>query len=49
MKFMKLKSKFEKLLSNKTLLNVIMIITFFNLIGYVMLQKTIAIVYFILI
>jgi hypothetical protein len=46
---MKLKSKFEKLLSNKTLLNVIMIITFFNLIGYVMLQKTIAIVYFILI
>ena len=49
MKFMKLKSKFDKLLSNKTLLNVIMIITFFNLIGYVMLQKTIAIVYFILI
>lgn len=46
---MKLKSKFDKLLSNKTLLNVIMIITFFNLIGYVMLQKTIAIVYFILI
>jgi hypothetical protein len=46
---MKLKSKFEKILSNKILLNVIMIITFFNLIGYVMLQKTIAIVYFILI
>lgn len=46
---MKLKSKFEKILSNKTLLNVVMIITFFNLIGYVMLQKTIAIVYFILI
>jgi hypothetical protein len=46
---MKLKSKFEKFLSNKTLLNVIMIITFFNLIGYVILQKTIAIVYFILI
>jgi hypothetical protein len=46
---MKLKSKFEKILSNKILLNVIMIITFLNLIGYVMLQKTIAIVYFILI
>jgi hypothetical protein len=46
---MKLKYKFEKFLSNKTLLNVVMIITFFNLIGYVMLQKTIAIVYFILI
>lgn len=49
MKFMKFKSKFEKFLSNKILLYVVMIITFFNLIGYVMLQKTIAIVYFILI
>lgn len=49
MKFMKFKSKFEKFLSNKILLYVVMIITFLNLIGYVMLQKTIAIVYFILI
>jgi len=46
---MKFKSKFEKFLSNKILLYVVMIITFLNLIGYVMLQKTIAIVYFILI
>jgi len=46
---MKFKSKFEKFISNKILLYVVMIITFFNLIGYIMLQKTIAIVYFILI
>ena len=46
---MKLKSKFEKFMSNKTLLNVVMIISFLNLIGYVMLNQTIAIVYFILI
>ena len=46
---MKLKSKFEKFMSNRTLLNVVMIISFLNLIGYVMLNQTIAIVYFILI
>lgn len=49
MKTMKLKAKFEKMLSNKTLLNVVMIISFLNIIGFVMLNKTIAIVYFILI
>lgn len=46
---MKLKAKFEKLLSNKTLLNVIFVISFLNIIGFVILNKTIAIVYFILI
>lgn len=49
MKFMKLKSKFEKILNNRILLNVVVIISFLNLIGYVMLNKTIEIVYFILI
>ena len=49
MKFMKLNSKFEKFLNNRILLNVVVIISFLNLIGYVMLNKTIEIVYFILI
>jgi len=49
MKFMKLKSKFEKFLNNRILLNVVVIISFLNLIGYVVLNKTIAIIYFILI
>lgn len=42
-------SKFEKFLSNKTLLNIVVIISFLNIIGFVMFNKTIAIVYFILI
>jgi len=46
---MKLKSKFEKFLNNRILLNVVVIISFLNLIGYVVLNKTIAIIYFILI
>ena len=49
MKFMKLNSKFEKILNNRILLNVVVIISFLNLIGYVMLNKTVEIVYFILI
>ena len=49
MKFMKFNSKFEKFLNNRILLNVVVIISFLNLIGYVMLNKTIEIVYFILI
>lgn len=49
MKFMKLKSKFEKILGNRILLNIVVIISVLNLIGYVMLNQTIAIVYFILI
>ena len=42
-------SKFEKFLSNKTLLNIVVGISFLNIIGFVMLNQTIAIVYFILI
>ena len=42
-------SKFEKFLSNKTLLNIVVGITFLNIIGFVMFNQTIAIVYFILI
>jgi len=42
-------SKFEKFLSNKTLLNIVVGISFLNIIGFVMFNKTIAIVYFILI
>ena len=42
-------SKFEKFLSNKTLLNIVVVISFLNIIGFVMFNKTIAIVYFILI
>jgi hypothetical protein len=41
-------SKFEKFLSNKTLLNIVVGISFLNIIGFVMLNQTIAIVYFIL-
>lgn len=42
-------SKFEKLLSNKTLLNIVVGVSFLNIIGFVMFNQTIAIVYFILI
>ena len=42
-------SKFEKFLSNKTLLNIVVGISFLNIIGFVMFNQTIAIVYFILI
>jgi hypothetical protein len=42
-------SKFEKFLSNKTLLNIVVGISFLNIIGFVMFNKTIAIIYFILI
>ena len=42
-------SKFEKFLSNKTLLNIVVGISFLNIIGFVIFNKTIAIVYFILI
>ena len=41
-------SKIEKFLSNKTLLNIVVGISFLNIIGFVMLNQTIAIVYFIL-
>jgi hypothetical protein len=42
-------SKFEKFLSNKTLLNIVVGVSFLNIIGFVMFNQTIAIVYFILI
>jgi uncharacterized membrane protein len=42
-------SKIEKFLSNKMLLNVVLIVSFLNIIAFVMYGKTIAIVYFILI
>lgn len=42
-------SKIEKFLSNKTLLNIVVGISFLNIIGFVMFNQTIAIVYFILI
>jgi len=42
-------SKFEKILSNKTLLNIVACISFLNIIGFVIFNQTIAIVYFILI
>ena len=42
-------SKLEKILSNKTLLNIVVAISFFNIIGFVMFNQTVAIVYFILI
>jgi len=42
-------SKIEKFLSNKTLLNIVVSISFLNIIGFVMFNQTIAIIYFILI
>jgi len=42
-------SKFEKFLSNKTLLNIVVCVSFLNFIGFVLFNQTIAIVYFILI
>ena len=42
-------SKFEKFLSNKTLLNIVVGVSFLNIIGFVIFNQTIAIVYFILI
>jgi hypothetical protein len=44
-----LKSKIEKFLSNKMLLNIVLIVSFLNILGFVIYGKTIAIVYFILI
>jgi hypothetical protein len=48
MKF-KLNSKIEKILSNKMLLNIVLIVSFLNIIGFVMFGQTLAIIYFILI
>jgi hypothetical protein len=42
-------SKMQKFLYNKTLLNVVAAISFLNIVGFVMFNQTIAIVYFILI
>jgi hypothetical protein len=42
-------SKMEKFLSNKTLLNIIVAISFLNIISFVMFGQTISIIYFILI
>jgi len=42
-------SKLEKILSNKILLNIVVGISFLNIIGFVMFNQTVAIVYFILI
>jgi len=44
-----LKSKIEKILSNKMLLNIVLIVSFLNILGFIIYGKTIAIVYFILI
>lgn len=44
-----LKSKIEKILSNKMLLNIVLIVSFLNILGFVIYGKTIAIIYFILI
>jgi hypothetical protein len=49
MNFVKLQSKIAKFLSNKTVLNIVLGISFLNLIAFIMLNETIAIVYFILI
>ena len=46
---MKYNLKIDKLLSNKTLLNVVTVVTFLNVIGFIMLNKTASIIYFILI
>jgi hypothetical protein len=45
----KLLSKIEKLLSNKWILNFIVAISFLNIIAFIMLNETVALVYFILI
>jgi len=42
-------SKIEKFLSNKTLLNFVVGISFLNIIAFIMLNQTVAIIYFILI
>jgi len=46
---MKSNLKMDKLLSNKTLLNVVTGVTFLNIIGFIMLNQTTSIIYFILI
>jgi hypothetical protein len=46
---MKYNLKMDKLLSNKTLLNVVTAVTFLNIIGFIMLNQTSCIIYFILI
>jgi hypothetical protein len=45
----KLFSKIEKLLSNKWILNFIVAVSFLNIIAFIMLNETVALVYFILI
>ena len=42
-------SKIQKFLSNKTLLNFVVAISFFNIIAFIMMNQTVAIIYFILI
>ena len=49
MNFVKLQSKFAKFLSNKTVLNVVLGVSFLNLIAFIILNETLAIVYFVLI
>jgi hypothetical protein len=46
---MKSNFKIDKLLSNKTLLNVVTGVTFLNIIGFIMLNQTSSVIYFILI
>jgi hypothetical protein len=46
---MKFNLKLDKLLSNKTVLNVVTGVTFLNIIGFIMLNQTSSVIYFILI
>jgi hypothetical protein len=46
---MKYNLKLDKLLSNKTVLNIVTGITFLNIIGFIMLNQTSSVIYFILI